>query len=119
MPIPEIGLDEDQCERNEHQCGGGPQPAPAPHIARRQEVIKTREHEHDRGLHKFGRLEAYEAQIDPALRALADEADHFDDDQQDQDRDISGERHLLDEIFRDPRHADRDRQEEQDRQRLL
>ena len=78
---------------------------------RRQQVVEAGQHQHHRRLHELGRLEADEAEIEPALRALADEAHHLDQDQQDQDRDIGREGHLLDEVVGDV--ADRDRQAEE------
>ena len=106
----EVGLDEDQRDRGRStSAAAGHSAAPAPDVAGREQVVEAREDEHDRRLHEFGRLEADEAEVEPALRALADEADHLDDDQQDEDHDIGREGHLLDEILRDPRHADRDR----------
>ena len=46
--------------------------------AGRQQVVEAGQHQHDGRLHEFGRLQPDEAEVEPALRALADEAEHLD-----------------------------------------
>ena len=60
-------------------AAGRPDRAPAPDVAGRQQLVEAREDQHDRRLHELARLQADEAEVEPALGALADEADSFDE----------------------------------------
>ena len=59
------------------------------------------------------------SELEPALRALADEAERLDSDQHDQRRAVEREGQRLDGRFAEPRHGDGDAEEEQEDDRLL
>ena len=63
-------------------------------VAGGQQLVEAGQHQHDRRLHELGRLQPDEAEVEPALRALADEAERLDHDQHEQDDAVDREGEL-------------------------
>ena len=86
----EVWLDDGQRRRQQDHRGERQQGAP---VGRQRPLVQIPRAGHGhRELHDLRGLEAHEAEVQPALRALADVADEIDDDQQHEPEDVQPRR---------------------------
>ncbi len=115
----EVGLDEDQEGRHPEQDERRPDRARLADLADRNELVEAGEGEDDRRLHELRRLQADRAEVEPALRPLADEAERLHADEHDEGQPVNRKGEGLDRPLAQPRHGDGHAEEEQEDDALL
>ena len=89
----EVGLLEDEGDRQGGQHQGQDEPERAGDLGRVEAVVVGGERHDERDLHQLGRLELDRAEVDPALGAHADLAHHLDEDEECERAGIGERRH--------------------------
>ena len=108
----EVGLLHHQRHRHQDQQERQDHPEDARDLRRVEPVVVGRQHHHERDLHHLRRLELDRPEVDPALRAHADEAHDVDGDEQQQRDQVGHRRHQPPEA--DVDHGDRHHADEPD-----
>jgi hypothetical protein len=101
----EIGLHQHQQHRRRGHRQGRQQPEGVGDAVGRQPCVIGRQRHHQRHFHRLGGLELDDAEVDPALRAHAGDADELHRHQQRHDEQIGRGRHQPPEPDVDQRHG--------------